>query len=51
MVDLAMKSLLHEKLRFALTLAGVSFSVTLVLVQVGLFLGMLDNASLVIDRL
>lgn len=50
MVDLAFKSLLHDKARFALTVAGVGFSVMLVLVQVGLFLGMLDNASLIIDK-
>lgn len=51
MVDLALKSLLHDKPRFALTVAGVSLSVMLVLVQVGFFLGMLDNASLVIDKI
>jgi len=50
LVDVAVKSLLHDKPRFALTLAGISFSVMLVLVQVGLFLGMLDNASLIIDK-
>ncbi|HNS98346.1 MAG TPA: ABC transporter permease [Polyangiaceae bacterium] len=50
MVDLARKNLLHDKARLVLTLAGVSFSVCLVLVQVGLFMGMLDNASLIIDR-
>jgi putative ABC transport system permease protein len=49
-VNLAIKSLLHDKLRFGLTVAGLGFSVTLVVVQVGLFLGMLDNASLVIDK-
>jgi putative ABC transport system permease protein len=51
MVDLARKNLLHDKLRFAITIAGVSFAVTLVLVQVGLFLGLLDNASITIDRI
>jgi putative ABC transport system permease protein len=51
MVHLARKNLLHDKLRFAITIAGVSFAVTLVLVQVGLFLGLLDNASITIDRL
>ena len=50
MVDIALKSLLHDKARFAITLAGVAFAVTLVLSQVGLFLGLLDNASITIER-
>jgi putative ABC transport system permease protein len=50
MVDLALKSLLHDRLRFAITVAGVAFAVTLVFVQVGLFLGLLDNASVSIDH-
>ncbi len=50
MVDIALRSLLHDKARFAITLAGVAFAVTLVLSQVGLFLGLLDNASITIDR-
>jgi len=49
-VDLATKSLLHDKLRFAITVCGVAFAVTLVLVQVGLFLGLLDNASVTIEH-
>ena len=51
MVDLATKSLLHDKLRFAITVAGVAFAVTLVFVQVGLFLGLLDNASITINHI
>jgi putative ABC transport system permease protein len=47
-VDLALKTLLHDKLRFAITAAGVAFAVLLVFVQVGLFLGLLDNASVTI---
>jgi len=50
-VDLALKSLLHDKLKFVITVAGVAFAVTLVLVQVGLFLGLLDNASVTIDHI
>jgi putative ABC transport system permease protein len=50
MVDLALKSLLHDKLRFAITVAGVAFAVTLIFVQFGLFFGLLDNASLVIEH-
>jgi putative ABC transport system permease protein len=51
MVDLALKSLVHDKLRFAITVSGVAFAVTLVFVQVGLFLGLLDNASITINRI
>jgi putative ABC transport system permease protein len=50
LVDLGLKNLLYDKARLVLTLAGVGFSVCLVLVQVGLFMGMLGNASLIIDR-
>jgi putative ABC transport system permease protein len=50
-VDLATKSLLHDKLRFTITVAGVAFAVTLVFVQVGLFLGLLDNASITINHI
>jgi putative ABC transport system permease protein len=50
MVDLALKSLLHDRLRFLITVIGVAFAVTLVFVQVGLFLGLLDNASVTIEH-
>ena len=51
MVDHALKTLLHDKLRFAITVAGVAFAVTLVLVQGGLFVGILDNATVTIEHL
>ncbi len=50
MVDLALKTLLHDRLRFAITVAGVAFAVMLVFVQVGLFLGLMDNASVIINH-
>jgi putative ABC transport system permease protein len=50
MVSLARKNLFHDRIRFAITLAGVAFAVTLVLVQVGLFLGLLDKATISIQR-
>ena len=50
-VDLATRSLLHDKLRFFITVSGVAFAVTLVFVQVGLFLGLMSNASLTIDQI
>jgi putative ABC transport system permease protein len=51
MPNLAIKNLLHDKLRSTMTIAGVAFAVTLVFVQVGLFLGILDNASVTIDHI
>jgi putative ABC transport system permease protein len=50
-VDLAGKILLHDKTRFFITVSGVGFAVTLVFVQVGLFRGLLSNASLTIERI
>ena len=50
MVSLARKNLLHDRLRFAITVAGVAFAVTLVLVQVGLFMGLLDKATVTIEH-
>ncbi len=50
MADLAIKSLLHDRLRFFITVAGVAFAVTLVFVQVGLFLGLLQNATVTIEN-
>ncbi|MCU1312054.1 MAG: transporter permease [Candidatus Angelobacter sp.] len=51
MVDLAFKSLLHDKLKFAITVAGVAFAVMLVFVQVGLFMGLMDNATITIQNI
>src|SRR5271154_1863667 len=51
MIDLALKMLLDDKARFAATVLGVGFAVALVLIQVGLFFGLLENASITIDRL
>jgi putative ABC transport system permease protein len=50
MVDLAVKMLLDDRTRFATTAAGVGFSVMLVLVRLGIFLGMLENASVTVER-
>ncbi len=51
MPNLALRNLWHDKLRSAMTVAGVAFAVTLVFVQVGLFRGLLDNASVTIDHI
>src|SRR5437763_2106156 len=49
MWTLARKLLLHDKLRFVVAIAGVSVSVMLVLVQVGLYFGFMNTASSIID--
>ncbi|MBA3460423.1 MAG: FtsX-like permease family protein [Deltaproteobacteria bacterium] len=49
MWTLARKLLLHDRLRFIVAIAGVSVSVMLVLVQVGLYFGFMDTASSLID--
>lgn len=51
MIDLALKMLLDDKGRFAITVLGVGFAVALVLIQVGLFFGLLENASVTIDKM
>jgi putative ABC transport system permease protein len=51
MVDLALKILLDDKMRFLTTVSGVAFAVALVYVQVGLFVGLLASASVTIDRM
>lgn len=51
MPNMALRNLWHDKLRSAMTIAGVAFAVTLVFVQVGLFGGLLDNASVTIDHI
>lgn len=50
MVSLARRNLFHDRLRFAITVAGVAFAVTLVLVQVGLFMGLLNKATVTIEH-
>lgn len=49
MWTLARKLLLADRVRFVVAIAGVSVSVMLVLVQVGLFFGFMDTASAIID--
>src|SRR5688572_6542523 len=47
---LARKILLHDRIKFAVAAAGVSISVLLVLVQIGLYFGFMENASTLIDH-
>ncbi|MBI4913544.1 MAG: ABC transporter permease [Acidobacteria bacterium] len=50
MVDLGFRMLLHDRTRFTITVSGVAFAVCLVLAQVGLFNGLMDNAALTIRK-
>lgn len=45
---LAIKTMFHEKMRFLITLMGITFSTILVLTQVGIYLGMMSNATAII---
>jgi putative ABC transport system permease protein len=47
---LAWKTMLHEKVRLALTIMGIIFASILVLAQVGIYLGMVGNATAVITN-
>jgi putative ABC transport system permease protein len=49
-IDLATRILLHDRTRFLITVSGVAFAVALVFVQVGLFEGLMSNASITIER-
>jgi putative ABC transport system permease protein len=50
MWTLARKILLHDRVKFTVAAAGVSVSVLLVLVQIGLYFGFMQNASNLIDN-
>jgi len=50
MASLALRNLFHDKVRLAVTLTGIVFSVVLVGVQTGLFLGFTTTTSNVIDN-
>lgn len=51
MADLALRILLHDRVRFAITAAGVAFAASLSLVQIGLFLGIIGYARVTIDHI
>ncbi|MBX3299810.1 MAG: FtsX-like permease family protein [Acidobacteria bacterium] len=45
MASIAIKNLLHEKVRFAVTLTGIVFSIILTAVQLGIFLGFIEAST------
>ncbi len=44
MFAIAIKNLIHDKMRLAIALVGVTFSVILISAQVGIFLGFMNHA-------
>jgi putative ABC transport system permease protein len=50
MVSIARKNLFHDKVRFAVALAGISFAVVLITVQIGVYLAFRANVSVLIDH-
>jgi putative ABC transport system permease protein len=50
MVSIARKNLFHDKTRFAVALAGISFAVVLITVQLGVYLAFRSNVSVLIDH-
>ena len=49
-LTLASRNLIHDRLRFVATLVGIVFSVVLVMIQMGLFLGFGHMVSTMIDH-
>jgi putative ABC transport system permease protein len=47
---LAWRNLVHDKVRFAVTVTGIVFAVVLIVVELGLFLGFTTTTSSLIDR-
>jgi putative ABC transport system permease protein len=50
MVSIARKNLFHDKVRFSVALAGITFAVVLITIQVGVYLAFLANTSVLIDH-
>jgi putative ABC transport system permease protein len=47
---LAWRNLVHDKIRFAVTVTGIVFAVVLIVVELGLFIGFTTTTSSLIDR-
>ena len=50
MPPLAQRNLFHDKVRLTVTLTGIVFSVVLIVVQLGLFIGFTTATSNLIDH-
>ncbi len=47
---IAVRNLLHDRMRFAITVAGITVAIWLVFLQGGIYLGFMGNASSMIDK-
>lgn len=50
MFYVALKTLLYDKVRSCITLLGVVFAVSLIFAQVGIYLGLMESSSAIIDH-
>jgi putative ABC transport system permease protein len=50
MASLAVRNLFHDKIRLAVTITGIVFSVVLVAIQAGLFIGFTNTTANIIDH-
>lgn len=50
MIALAFQIILHQPVRFAAALLGISFAAGLAFIQLGLYMGFKENASIVVDN-
>jgi putative ABC transport system permease protein len=46
----ALKIILYNKVRSLITLAGVVFAVTLIFAQIGIYIGLMETSSIIIDH-
>ncbi len=50
MFSVALKIILYDKVRTLITLSGVVFAVSLIFAQIGIYLGLMETASTIIDH-
>src|SRR5437764_15269557 len=50
MISIGLRNLKHDRTRFLIAVFGVIFAVVLVTVEIGMLLGLVSNASLLIDE-
>ena len=50
MFSVALKFILYDKIRSLMTLAGVVFSVSLIFAQMGIYSGLMETSSIIIDN-
>ena len=50
MFSVALKFIMYDKTRSLLTLAGVIFSVSLIFAQMGIYFGLMETSSIIIDN-